>query len=181
MWWRRMRNAAWVVVAALAVVVGVGLPIYVFPPVDQVERADLIYVIGPVTNPRLDLAEELRDAGVADRILISVAAEGPESAASFDICTEPAVECAHPEPFTTKGEAGLLSQLAPEADDVVVITFTPHVARTRFVFDRCSEATVTVMAAEHPVSLAAWTYQYLYQTAAFMKSWLTPCTDDSEP
>jgi hypothetical protein len=59
--------------------------------------------------------------------------------------------------------------------DTVVLTFTPHVARTRYLFAKCYGGDVTVVGVDEHLSLADWVYQYAYQTAAFVKAWLEPC------
>lgn len=176
---RRWAIAALATAAALAAIVVAGLPLYVFPPAADVSRADVIFVIGPPTEPRMVQAERLREAGVADRILVSVPTEGPSSAAEFDACPLSYVECASPDPFTTKGEALLLQEYAAQhgIQDAVVITFTPHVARTRYIFDRCFPGDTSVVAVEPDRPFAQWAYQYAYQSAAFVKAWITPCAD----
>jgi hypothetical protein len=179
----RARRILWIVAAACLglplVLVLAGLPLYVFPPADEVSRADVIYVIGPPTPPRLREAEKLRAEGVADRLLISVSADGSRSAAELPICDEPYVTCRTPEPFTTNGETALLEEYArtAEVSSAVVLTFTPHVARTRFIFARCAAPQVTVVAIDEHLGLRQWAYQYLYQTAAFAKALFVPCAD----
>lgn len=183
----RGRRRRWLIgVASVIALVGAvalaGLPLYVFPPVENTEAADLVYVIGPPTDARLDEAERLRAAGVASRILVSVPLEGEQSAEELDICGRSYVECRHPEPFTTKGEAAMLREYAAGHDvsETIVITFTPHVARTRYIFERCYGDGTSVVAVEPDRPIWQWAYQYAYQTAAFAKAWLTPCSDESE-
>lgn len=166
-----------VVVALVLLVVLVGLPLYVFPAEDSTEGADVIYVIGPATKERIALAEQLRDEGVADRILVSVAGGGPLGPDNIDACQQTDVDCEHPHPFTTKGEAAMLDDYAAAngVDDAVVLTFAPHVMRTRYIFDQCSDADTRVVSAPQEMSVSDWVYQYGYQTAAFAKAWLTSC------
>lgn len=178
---RRTLIAASSVVGMLALIAAAGLPLYVFPPQGEVDRADLIYVIGPPTQPRIDLAERLRADGVADDLLVSVSAPRQEAAGfaatSLPVCEQPATVCRTPDPFTTKGEALLLREYAAQhpVDQTVVITFTPHVARTRYIFDKCYDGEVTVVGVDQRMSLGDWIYQYAYQSAAFVKAWITPC------
>ena len=156
-----------------------GLPVYAFPPVDTPRQADVAYVIGPPTRERVALAEQLKTDGLVGGVLISVPATGEQSASELSACSHAGVVCATPDPMTTKGEVALLAAYARShpADRVTVITFTPHVARTRFIFDRCSPAQVQTVAAATQLDPLEWAYQYAYQTAAFAKAAVTSCDD----
>lgn len=178
----RRRRRGWVTALALVVatvVAGLAImvPAYVFPAVAAAPpRADVIYVIGPPTEGRIALAEQLRSEGVADDILISVPSEGEQSAANLSVCQERRVTCAHPDPFTTAGEMALLNtRYGPEAS-AVVITFTPHVSRTRFIAAQCAAAQVTVLDVRIPLDLGEWLYQFAYQTGGFAKAIAAPCS-----
>jgi hypothetical protein len=175
---RILKYASISIASIVALVVLVGLPLYVFPPVDDdINGAQLAYVIGPATNGRIALAKELLENGTVDEILISVAGGGPLGAEEIDACDEPFVTCEHPNPFTTKGEVDALADFA-EANDIdktIVLTFAPHVQRSRFIFDKCFSGDVTVMTAPQSMTFGDWVYQYAYQSAAFAKAWLRPC------
>jgi hypothetical protein len=180
---RRARTALTIassLVGLLVLVVVAGLPLYVFPPQGQVDRADLVYVIGPPTPPRIALAERLEADGVADDLLVSVSPSHDViryPASALPVCDEAGTTCETPSPFTTKGEALMLTDYADgrTLGETVVITFTPHVARTRYIFDRCYDGHVTVVGVDQQLSLGDWIYQYAYQSAAFVKAWITPC------
>ncbi len=125
-------------------------------------------------------AERLRADGVARAILVSVApAPSPDGIAASEVplCRAPDVTCETPSPFTTAGEARMLTQYARthDARHTVVLTFTPHVARTRYIFAKCFAGDVTVVGVDEHLDLWGWVYQYLYQTAAFVKAWAEPC------
>ena len=57
-----MRPGVWsgllTVLAGFWLIVLVGLPLYVFPPGDSVEKSDVALVLGPPMQARLDLAEQ---------------------------------------------------------------------------------------------------------------------------
>jgi hypothetical protein len=173
---RRWAVAAASAAAGTAVLALAGLPAYVFPPTEKVGSADLIYVIGPPTIERIRAAEALREQGVADRILVSVPLRGDQSADEQAICAEDYVDCVHPRPFTTSGEAGVLNELA-SGERVVVLTFTPHVARTRFIFERCFSGETVVEPVASSLNVAEWGYQYAYQSVAFVKALISKCPD----
>lgn len=169
--------------AAIATLLGVTLlagalavSAYVFPAAAEVPaRADVIYVIGPPTEGRIALAEQLRRDGVADDILISVPTDGQQSAANLSACQQAYVSCVHPEPFTTAGEMAVLRDEYGPGASAVVITFTPHVSRTRFIADRCAGAQVTVVAVPTSLDLGKWIYQFAYQTGGFAKALVVGC------
>jgi uncharacterized SAM-binding protein YcdF (DUF218 family) len=63
----------------------------------------------------------------------------------------------------------------------VVITFTPHVARTRYIFARCApDIDVQVIGVDEHLNIGDWVYQFAYQTTAFVKAAATPCASDDE-
>ncbi|MCM3614776.1 YdcF family protein [Microbacterium enclense] len=168
------------IIAALlgvvAVAASITVPAYVFPAAAQMPaRADVIYVIGPPTAGRIALAEQLRSDGVADDILISVPTDGEQSAAKLAACQEPYVSCVHPEPFTTAGEMSAMNERYDASTRAIVITFTPHVSRTRFIAGRCADAQVTVAAVPTSLDLGQWIYQFAYQTGGFAKALIVGC------
>lgn len=175
-WLRRSALATGILAIAVALA---GLPLYVFPPAAEPAPADLVYVIGPPAPARTDLQEQLLDEGLAPRGLISVAPPGGSDAASdIPACRDPRIVCLTPEPFTTAGEARLLRRYAADhgVERTIVITFTPHVARTRYIFDTCYPGEVTVVAVDPHLTPWEWVYQYAYQTGAFAKAILAPCS-----
>ena len=174
-----MRPGVWsgllTVFAGFWLIVVVGVPVYVFPPVDSVEKSNVALVLGPPMQARLDLAEQLRDEGTVDRIVISVQASGGQTAQDIPLCEEEGVTCVVADPSTTRGEVLLMSEQGSGADSAIVITSTPHVTRTRYIFGKCYPGEVSVISAEQPDSLSAWTSQYMYQSFAFVKALLEPC------
>ena len=64
-----------------------------------------------------------------------------------------------------------------EAPSVIVVTSTPHVARTRYIFAKCYPGEFTVVAAEQPDTLAEWAHAVRYQSIAFGKALVEPCPD----
>ena len=154
-----------------------GLPLYVFPPSDAAESADVVYVIGPPYQTRVDFAQDLLLAGAAQRMLISV---GPPGAAfdaeSIPACMRESVDCLSPVPFTTEGEALALAQTADVSagSRVIVVTAVPHVARTRYIFEKCF-GHVDVVGLPVDLDLLEWAHQYIYQSGAFVKAWISSC------
>ncbi|MGA1827811.1 hypothetical protein [Microbacterium sp.] len=203
---KRAWTTALTVVAGVWLVALAGLPLYVFPPVDEVPPSATVLVLGPPMQARVDLAERLRDEGLAERIVVSVQASGGQTAQDLAICQDEGVTCAVADPSTTRGEVLLANQGANQregadqvaneganqganqvadpitngaaagaAPPVIVVTSTPLVARTRYIFAKCYPGEVTVVAAGQPATLSAWAYQYVYQSLAFVKAMLEAC------
>lgn len=156
-----------------------GIPLFVFPPASQPDKADVIYVIGPPNPTRRDLAAKLVDEGYSDTVVFSVPPTGPQSAGELAACNGEfpyPVTCDTPSPFTTQGEARYLRDKSEENGwtSAIVITWTPHVTRTELLFDRCFDGDLMVV--EDPVdfSLRQWISQYTYQSGAFVKALVTP-------
>jgi hypothetical protein len=165
--------------AILLLVIVAGLPVYVFPRVDEQRQADVVFVIGPPTFDRIRLARGLIDAGYADTLVVSVAE--PDSPGSYvqKICDSAQAErviCLRPEPYTTQGEARALRALAEKNnwDSATVITATPHISRSRLIFERCFTGDLNLLATSGPKDLFGWVEQYVYQTGAFLKAWVHP-------
>lgn len=87
-WMRRLILTALILVASIVVE---RLPLYVFfPPKGSIAGSDLLYVIGPPYQERIDLAQELRSQGAASQIRVSVNPPGKGgSAESLQIAGRP--------------------------------------------------------------------------------------------
>jgi uncharacterized SAM-binding protein YcdF (DUF218 family) len=174
---RRLAIAVGALIGIVVLVAGLGAPLYVVPPVAAVpERADAVFILGPARAERFELARQLIDDGVTDRMIVSVPAdvlESPRESGRYRNCNLPGgdVVCVDAEPSTTRGEAQLLAALAGEQgwDSVIVITRTPHIARTRVLFERCFDGAIAVIDSGEPITLAGWAREYAYQSAAFAK------------
>lgn len=182
----RMRRWLAATSALFTTVAGGIVALYGFPPPADEAGADLIYVIGPPTQPRIDEAESILHSSDGATLLVSVlppASSKEYVAAKMPICDQERVLCESPEPMTTKGEALMLVDYARTHDvhKVAVITFTPHVARTRYIFARCApDIDVQVIGVDQHLSIGDWVYQFAYQTTAFAKAIATPCASDDE-
>lgn len=157
---------------------------FVFPRIDAPARADVIIVLGPPTSHRISAAQELLEAEVSDQVLLTVgrAGSGRWSAERLSVCGDDRFTCVVPIPMTTKGEARMLRWWARDhgARSAVVVTFTPHVERARYVFSRCFAGDVAVVGVGEPLTFIDWIYQYVYQSMAFAKALSTPCTVPGE-
>lgn len=165
-------------VLVLVLLVAAGLPLYVFPPPGHVGSADLAYVLGPAQPDRIALAEQLRDQGVVSQILVSVGPFGAgPTAKDLPVCRKKYVTCDVPDPLKTRGEAAMLGDYAAThtVHRTVVITFAPQVMRARFIFAKCYSGDTSVVSVDEHLRLREWAYQYVYQTAGFLKAFVKAC------
>lgn len=168
---RALRRAAIGALSVIALLVVAGLPVYVFPAQSTPAHSDVVFVIGPAQQWRLDLGRELVEDGHGDVLLVSAPAED----SGIATCDEPQtieVICELPIPFTTQGEARILQRQMAEHGwtTATVITSTPHIVRTRMIMDRCVPDGVSVIGRSDGFGLNDWAGHYLYQTGAFLKS-----------
>ncbi len=167
----------------------VAVPAFVFPAAtapQDIERADVVFVIGPPADARVDKALELLHQGTADTLMISLDPEATAYEKAQAVCTfgveGVTVLCARPEPFTTQGEARWL-RTESEArgwDSAAVITFTPHLTRARAITEQCFDGEVAMVDSEQELEPYYWAYMFAYQSGAFVKVWLKGgCGDGS--
>jgi hypothetical protein len=160
---------------ALAVIIAVvGLPLYAFPRTEPGRKTDVIMVIGPPDPSRIRIAERMIGRGLSDRLVVSVPKSGFLSAVEQRVCTERQafpVTCFTPDPFTTQGEARELGRLAKQNGwtSASVITYTPHIFRSRIIMQRCFSGELDMVADRSPIGIRGWVYAYLYQTGALVK------------
>ncbi len=146
------------------------------PTINQVSHADAVIVLGPPDDYRLEAAQRLVAAGVADHLVISVPASG--FAQAEQICAHPpsgvTATCFAPNPATTRGEAEEVARLerSQHWKSVVVVTSKFHVSRARMIFDRCVVGQLAVVSAPQSISWRQWIYQYTYQSAGYLRAFL---------
>lgn len=154
-----------------------------FPREDPPVPADAIVVLGglgsaAVVSKALDLAK----AGYSERILISDAFGGDTRPAN--LCARPVpvpgttieVQCFDPQPTTTRGEAEAIAAFATARgwSRVIVVTSSYHVSRARVQINRCYAGALAVIGARQPMDPLKWSYQFVYQSAGFVKAAVTP-------
>jgi uncharacterized SAM-binding protein YcdF (DUF218 family) len=140
------------------------------PHEDRPQHADVIIVLGPPETWRVQRALEFAQAGVSSNVLISV-----PSSWQPDACTHPPtgihVACKYVLPNTTQGEARWLkAEMAANGwHTALAITMTMHATRANMILHRCVPTGVSMYAENH-LTLGPELYQYLYQTAGFVKA-----------
>lgn len=154
--------------------------VVVFPRQDSPSRVDVIVVLGGPVAESIDYGLQLAESGVADNVLISTppGAGGVRGKAACSQARDVNVVCFTPRNATTEGEAQSAGWRAEKEGwgSMLVVTAKFHVARSRFIFDRCSTHQVLVKATETDIPLLQWAGQLIYQPVAFLKAALiTKC------
>jgi hypothetical protein len=57
---------------------------------------------------------------------------------------------------------------------VIVVTFTPHISRARFILEQCFDGDLIMVASPPQPSVPRWAYEYAYQTVGYLKAALAP-------
>lgn len=176
------RRIVWTVLG-IAVVVAVAVaalwPVYVTPRTDEPAPADAILVLGGAHDGREQLALRLARAGYAPRVLVSDPYEGESGLINW-ICGDTydfEVVCFDPAPRTTAGEMGYLAEQARAHGwrRVIVVTFTPHITRARYLLGKCWDGAALFVDPRPSLSVPRWAYDYLYQSIAFVKAFFQDC------
>lgn len=153
-------------------------PVYVDPQTDEPASADAILVLGGAHDGREQLGLRLARRGYAPRVLISNPYEYSgmvnricHGGYSFE------VDCFDPEPRSTRGEGRYLARRARAEGwrRAIVVTFTPHVSRARFVLDTCWGGELLFVDPQPRLSVPRWAYDYLYQSAGYAKAVFEGC------
>jgi uncharacterized SAM-binding protein YcdF (DUF218 family) len=86
------------------------------------------------------------------------------------------LHCFSPDPFTTKGEGRELRRLAAQYGwtTVIVVTSVPHISRARYILEQCFDGDLIMAASPAELSFPDWAFQYLYQTAGYVRAVLQP-------
>jgi uncharacterized SAM-binding protein YcdF (DUF218 family) len=161
--------------AVLAVVAILGWPVYVTPQLDELRRADAIFVLGGSGDAAYTLGLEYALQGQASDVVFSNP-NGAEAIWLTDLCSHQrypfTVTCVEPNPPTTRGEARALERLATSRawHSVIVLTDAPHISRARYIIQRCFDGDLMMRKSETDLSPLEWAWSYAYQTAGFIRA-----------
>ena len=137
----------------------------------------------PALPPRADAIIELAGPGNRDATTMALAREHRAPVviqstlardATSDTCLPPVpdvtVECFHPTPETTRGEARYIGERAAAEHwkSVIIVTTAAHAWRARLRVERCFPGQVYV--ATSPLPTSQWPLQIPYQWAATAKA-----------
>lgn len=172
----RATRRRWVVTALLTVVVAAvaGWPVFVRPQLDPLRPADAIVVLGGTPYERFDLGIELARQRWAPQVLIA-ASTGLDDPRMDRYCRTGypfRVVCFEPRPWTTRGEAQEIRRRAATAGwrHIIVVTFTPHISRARYIVSRCFDGELTMVASPSRTDPLYQAWMYVRQSAGYLKA-----------
>jgi uncharacterized SAM-binding protein YcdF (DUF218 family) len=169
------------IVLVLGLLIGVGGDrVYAHPAYSRLapgEKVDAVVALGGLVESA-DYAQQLVRSGVAPVLVLSNPYKPDEALPVHQACAPPArlaasyrVICFAPDPATTRGEAREIQALA-EANGwtrIAVVAPIFHVSRARVLVRRCFPGTVLMLPPPLHVAWNSWTYQYVRQTAGYVK------------
>ena len=176
---RRFRRVLVSVCLLLVVAVVAGLPVYVRPQVDRPRHADAILILGGPDYRRYTFGLDLGAQGWAPNVVVSNPS-GADDPWLTRYCRIPhagfELHCFVPDPPTTKGEGRELRRLASQHGwrTVIVVTLRPHISRARFILEQCFDGELVMVAIPVQLSVFEWTFNYVYQTAGYVRAVLQP-------
>jgi uncharacterized SAM-binding protein YcdF (DUF218 family) len=177
--WRRRFLLAVIAIAVLTTgFVTAGWRVYMHPQTDPLRPADAIVVLGGTPYERFDVGLDLAKRGYAPYLLIAQST-GANDRNMDKYCKGHftfTVSCFIPDPWTTEGEAQEIRAKAQELGwhHIIVITFTPHVSRARYIVGKCFDGELTMVASPTPSGVAFWSWMFVRQSGSYVKAFLTP-------
>jgi uncharacterized SAM-binding protein YcdF (DUF218 family) len=172
---RCIRRLAASICALLIASAIAGLPVYVRPQIDRPRHADAILILGGPHYARYQFGFDLGAQGWAPNVVVSNPS-GSDDPWLTGYCAAPHSEfhlyCFSPDPSTTKGEGRELRRLATHYGwrTVIVVTFRPHISRARYILGRCFDGDLVMVASPTELSPPRWAFEYMYQTAGYMRA-----------
>ena len=157
---------------ALGWIIGM-TPVLTMPVVDRPATVDVVEVLGPPEQWRIDrafaFARTSAEAGHPSNMLISLW-HGQHLPECDQSTAQVHVYCTTVEPFTTQGEARWLRDAMQRHGwhTALAITSTPHASRARLIVNRCvPQAGMYSEAHLRPID---WVQHYVYQSGAYLKA-----------
>jgi uncharacterized SAM-binding protein YcdF (DUF218 family) len=133
---RTIRTWGLIVAVVVVAFAGATARLFVWPSTSTPRQADAIVVFGARNSERLPEAVRLADKGFAPVLVIMTPPE------DRSICGgRPTFEviCKEPNPFSTRGEAQAVGELAAKRDwdSLLLVTSSYHLTRARLLLERC--------------------------------------------
>ncbi|MFQ6398606.1 YdcF family protein [Nocardia sp. KC 131] len=154
-----------------------GVPVYIHPQTDPLRKADAIVVLGGTAYERFDMGLDLAERGYAPQLLIS-RSTGINDAAMDKYCAgrfDFTVSCFVPDPWTTDGEAQEIRRRTELYGwrHIIVVTYTPHVSRARYIVSKCFDGELTMVASPSDSGVKFWTWMYIRQSAGYIRAFFS--------
>lgn len=178
---RRGRRVSISIVAVLVVIVAAVAalwPVYVNPKSDSPGKADAIVVLGGRHDGREELGLQLAKQGYAPQVVFSNPYR--TNAMMNRICHGGysfRVSCFEPEPGTTRGEGREIARRAKAENwrRIIVVTFTPHVSRARYIIGKCWDGELLMVPNRENITPGDWPYNFVYQSAGYARALFENC------
>lgn len=149
--------------------------LFLFPPTDEVVRADAVVLFAGGRGERLETAVDLMERNVATVLVIPHGTHPSWPLANALCAGEPGYEvlCPDPDPDTTRGEAQLVGRLAGERGwtRIALVSSTYHLTRASTLLRRCTDAEVDLVAAGHGVGVTTMAGRVLHELGGYIGSW----------
>lgn len=184
-WGRALGIVAVICLGAVAVLGAAGFVLFNRPHADPLSKADAIIVLGGENDGRLQYGLSLAEQGYANTVVLSNAySERPDVLPDFErACASGTatitVVCFIPSPFTTRGEAMYVEQLAKQHNwtHVIVVSWNYHMVRARYIFHQCFSGSVTMapVPRTYDFTPVRWAWEYAYQYTALVKAFVLGC------
>ncbi len=157
-------------IVCVCVWLGLCFALLTHPSVDRPTKADAIVVLGQPDPTAVALAERLITQGISSELLLSVPFGNVP--ACYKAPPGVHVECLVPDPKTTQGDAELIRTVAIQRhwNNIVVITWTAHIARSRLLVNRCFSGHVQMVDYDATFGIAQWLREYVHQTGGYIKA-----------
>ncbi|KQU28337.1 MULTISPECIES: YdcF family protein [unclassified Rhodococcus (in: high G+C Gram-positive bacteria)] len=158
----------------LVAIVAAGWPVYVHPQTDPLRPADAVVVLGGKPYGRFHYGIDIAEQGYAPEVVLSNSV-GPDDVRMQQICNGTytvTVSCFLPDPYSTKGEAEEIKRRAAAENwkHIIVVTYTPHLSRSRYIVQQCFDGEVTMSPNPTQEGIGEWIGSYIYQTAGYIKA-----------
>jgi uncharacterized SAM-binding protein YcdF (DUF218 family) len=169
-----------VVVGLLGLMGASGFILFTNAPVDRLQRADAVVVLGGEHDGREDYGISLAHEGWAPNVVLSdpypitdpvMRRACAQSGGGVEVL------CVRPSLLTTRGEAEMVHGLATQHSwsKILVVTWSYHLPRARLVFRECfspdpDDVVMLGVPRLYTFSPAHWEFIYAYQFAAFAKA-----------
>jgi uncharacterized SAM-binding protein YcdF (DUF218 family) len=146
-----MRHLFSLLFFAAAALYGLGVWLFLVHKDDRLptHAADAVVVLAGSSH-RLPVALDLMHHHAAKTLVVSETSRS-DDVARYTFCHGPKPKgykliCAQADPFSTRGEAELVGQLASRNHwlSVIVVSSRYHLYRAKVLFDRCTSATIIV-------------------------------------
>ena len=174
----RARSVVVAIAVSLVAFIVALWPVYVDPDTDAPAKADAIIVLGGRHDGREELGLSLAKQGYAPQVVLS----NPyfSNPMMNRICHGGysfKVTCFSPDPGTTRGEGREIAKRAKAEGwkRIIVVTFTPHISRSRYIIRKCWDGELLMVPNRKNITPGDWPFNYIYQSFGYARALFEDC------